>query len=186
MTEEQTRTYEEMTEKMRFIIDSYASYWSPARIVKSIDENFQKSAAIKVATVIGYKMQYEELILARRKEMQIEMPIMNPADRMAMAQEIYDMAMEGVAVVIKNEIHTIPNPKVALEAVRIAHSMSVTKDGSEVMDSDIIRNVVKETFQSIKMANPEMNDIDVANLMMDSMEEDSKPYIQELHSGLNN
>ncbi len=35
---------------------------------------------------------------------------MNPADRMAMAQEIYDMAMDGIAVVIKGELHTIPNP----------------------------------------------------------------------------
>ncbi len=33
--------------------------------------------------------------MKRRKELQIELPIMNPADRMAMAQEIYDMAMDS-------------------------------------------------------------------------------------------
>jgi len=179
------KNMDKLSEKTKFIIDSFACYHSPARIYKGINENFGDKETIKVGTILGYKVQYENLILERRKELIIELPIMNPASRFAMAQEIYDMAMDGIARVVKGEVINIPDAKVALEAVRIAHSMSTTKEIGEVMDSDIIRGVVKEAYEQIRGSNPDMTDGDVVALLMSSLEEDARPYIEELHTPLN-
>ena len=176
----------QMSEKMRFIIDSYAAFWSPSRILKGIVENFGETEKIKMNTVVGYKMQYEDMILQRRKEIGIELPIINPMSRFAMAQEIYDMAMNGVDRVVRGEIMSLPDPKTAIEAVKLAHTMSGTKDEGQVMDSDIIRSVVKEAYQQIRDVNPEMTETDVVNLLMASMQEDALPYVQEISIGLNN
>lgn len=172
--------YEEMNPKMQFIIDSFASYHSPARVLKGIEENFNASERIKINTLVSYKVHYEELIIQRRKEIGLELPIINPSSRFAMAQEIYDMAMDGIGRLVKGELVSVPDPRTALEAVKIAHAMSSPKEGGEVLDSDIIRQVVKETFQKIKEANPKMSNTEVMNLLIANMEEDSLPYINEL------
>ncbi len=90
-----TAVYETLSEKMRFIIDCFATYMSQTRIEKAVREKYGEDESVKYKTLGGYKSQYIKSIEKRRKELMDEIPIMNPAARFRMAQELYDMSIEG-------------------------------------------------------------------------------------------
>lgn len=175
--------YENMSEKTRFILDCYACYWSPARIHKAVIEKFGDAEKLKLQTVSQYKYKYEEVILSRRKELGSEVNIINPTARFEMAQEIYDLSISGVPRFQKDgKVIHVPDPKTAIAAVKLAHDMSGTKDSGDILDSDIIRGVVQEVYKQIRTANPDMTEAEIGQILINNLEEDARPYIEELTS----
>lgn len=175
-------SYEQLSKKEKFLVDCFAAYWTPARIAKAILQMFGDAEELKIKTINVYRTTLHDIIVERRQQMQEETPIMNPAARFQMAQELYDMCITGVARVTKGgQVINLPDPKTAVSAVKLANDMSITKEGGEVPDDDLYRAVVAETYEEIKKAHPKWTTQKIIEFMSKSLTDDNvKPYLEEL------
>lgn len=173
--------YGRLSDKLKLVIDSFACNLGVTEISRLITTRFGEEETIKISTVQGYKRQYQPLILKRRKELGRDLPIMNPADRFRLLQEVVDLSMEGEERVTRTgEVISVRDLKTAVSALKLAHDMTTKVSSEDIGDDDIIRQIVTEAFTDLRQANPESTTAEICNKLIETLSEDARPFIEEL------
>lgn len=175
--------YNRLGDKLKLVIDSFACNLKAVDICALITTKFGEAETIKMTTIYAYKRQYQKIILKRRKELGKDIPIMNPANRYQLLQEVVDIAMEGIERFDKqgNSKGMVSDLPSAISALKLAHEMTTKNRPDDIADDDILRQIVTEAFQGLKEQNPESSVTEICAKLIAELPEDAKPFIDELN-----
>ena len=179
-------TYNDKPEHIKFIIDCYAAYFSGNKIYRAMQVKYKDDTdkLVSLSTIHSYRQSLLPLILERRKELAIQIPIIDPTQRFQYAQELYDMATDGIeARTLTGESYMKYDIKAGVSALKLAHEMS-GKDVAEdmVSDAEIIRTIVREAYDGVSKDNPEWTREKVVEHLINELPVTAQPYIEELNS----
>lgn len=190
----QKTPYEDRPEHVQFMIDCLAAYMTPQQVVNALITKYGEDARIKRETVKVYAKRYAGDVLRRRRELSVELPIMNPIARFKYLQDIVEKAMGGVTRESKKgELYETLELANAVAAIREVNVMQGFGKGQQpLIDDPAIAEekarqeqlaITREAYQALKEANPGKSDADLISYLIASMPE-HKDVIEELSSEL--
>jgi hypothetical protein len=176
--------YDEKPEHIQFLIDCFACYYSSWKVFKALQERYKndEDCQLSLSTVKTHRQKYLPLIIERRKEISQEIPILDPHQRWLYAQELYEMATEGIEAFTTSGLpYDKKDIKAGVAALKLAHEMS-GKDqaGDAPSDEEIVRQVVKEAYEDVAKTHPDWSVAEIARYLTDELPVTATPYIDEL------
>jgi hypothetical protein len=176
------KSLEEHDEVHQFILKGLAAYETPAKVYRSATIQFGEDNVPGVKTIYTIARQKAQLIREIREELELDIPILNPVVRLKMAQEIADLAIEGIEVFTPRGAYTKYDLPAGISALKYVddHVNRGNKE-SDMDESTIIKQIVRETFEQMRADHPEKDISEIVGKMMKELPASAQPYIEELN-----
>jgi hypothetical protein len=177
--------YKDKPEYIQFAIDCYACYYSVYKTWKALQTRYegQENYQPALSTVRDYRNKYLPLIMQRRKELSTQIPILDPTQRWQYAQELYEMATEGVEVIsTTGKPYRKKDLQAGVSALKLSYEMAGKDRPGDVTvtDEEVIRELVKEAFENTQNDHKDWSTKEVVNYLLTELPTTAQPYIEEL------
>lgn len=164
------------------IIKMYAAYATPATAFREAREKFGDNA-LSPTQVKNIREKYRAEILDERKKLMASIPILDISERWAYLQAIVDGALEGEVIYDQRTGHPVAakvDRTSALAALKMAHEMTQLKGTLNTEDEDLIKGLVQEAYESMRLESPDRPISDIHKEIIETLGEKVRPYVTVL------
>lgn len=166
-----------------YAIKLFALYATPATAYRTMKEEFGDNC-FTAPQIAKIRTNHRQEILEKRKELCATIPILDANERWGYLQQIIDGALEGEVIYDKrtgSPIEAKIDRTVALNALKVANDMSVNKGVVNNEDDELIRSIVHQAYDDLKRENPDRDDKDIIEEMVDTLGDKIRPFVSELN-----
>lgn len=177
-------TKEPLTERA---IELFALYGTVSTVFRDLYDQFGQDS-LSVSQLKAIRDKYRNEIVSKRKELGSKIPLLNLEDRWLYIQNIADSALDGDIIYDKKTglpVEAKIDRAIALQAVKFAQEMSQAKGVVNDDDDELIRQIVKDTFEEMKSLNPKKDNAVLLDEILTELGAKSRPYVLELKEELN-
>lgn len=160
-------------------IELYAYFSSPANVFKTLSKEYG-DACLTAHAISKIRTTYRQEILAKRKELEASIPLLDVNERWARLQEIVDGGLEGEVIPSMSGSYVKYDRTSALKALQIANDMVATKGTVNEEDDELIKSIVEEAYQSLKLEKPEASEKEIIDQIKNELGDKVTPYVDAL------
>lgn len=169
----------------QLILECYALYQSPTQILKQMRERYGESCPT-YNQILAIRKKYRKEILDLRKDLEAELPIMDPKQRWAYLQTVIDDALtEKITQLKGGDVKVEKDLKTALQAVKLANEMTEVKGVVLPENDEIIRQIIMEAYDDLKKAKPTADEKEILEELRKGLGTQVEPFIKDLSGMLN-
>lgn len=160
-------------------IELFAYFGTPASVFKELTKEYGENALTAYA-VRKIRESHRQEILAKRKELEATIPLLDPMERWARLQEIVDGSLDGDIIHTKTGSYVRYDRTAALNALKLANEFTQTKGAVIDEDDDLIKSIVLQAYEDLRKEKPEATDDDLLKEIEETLGEKVKPYLSEI------
>ena len=168
-------------------IELYALYGTPSTVFRDLYDQFGEDS-LSVSQVKTVREKYRVEIVNKRKELSAKVPLLNLEERWLYLQNLADSALQGDIIYDRKTglpVEAKIDRAVALQSIKFAQEMAQAKGVVNDDDDDLIRQIVKDTFEEMKSLNPKKDNATLLDEILEELGAKSRPYVLELKEELN-
>lgn len=161
------------------VIELFAYYGTPSKIFKTLKEEYGDNA-LTYSAILGIRERNKGEILEVRKNVLINVPIMDIKQRWVYLQEIMEGSLAGDETPSKFGTYIKFDRSTALQAIKLANEMSEGRGAVNDDMDETIRQIVFQTFEDLKKEKPKTDDKELLQIILEGLGEKTRPYVNEL------
>lgn len=161
------------------VVELYAYFGSPASIFKQLNKEYGENC-LTAHAIRKIRETHRVEILAKRKELEATIPLLDVNERWARLQEIVDGALAGDEVNTKFGSYTKYDRLAALNALKLADAFTQTKGVVNTDDDEMVKSIVMDAFEALKLERPEATDDELIKEIEENLGDKVKPYLNQL------
>lgn len=166
------------------VIELYAYFASPASAYKTLVKEYGENA-LTANAVKRIRENYRQEILAKRKDLEATIPLLDMNERWAALQEIIDGALAGDTIINRQGTYIKYDRLAALKALQLANDFASTKGTVNTDDDDLVRSIVQDAYKELKAEKPDVKDEEILKEIEETLGEKVRPFVSEIKTELN-